>query len=86
MTHSIPDNSGLIIHTPIGRVVHTGRLQAGLSTPPTVKPVTYTRLPKRVEDGVLALISDSTRAESGPATARAERDIMGAIEEIVKRI
>src|SRR5690625_1461447 len=24
MTHSIPDNSGLVIHTPIGRIVHSG--------------------------------------------------------------
>src|SRR5690606_10201723 len=24
MTHSIPDNSGLVIHTPVGRVVHSG--------------------------------------------------------------
>lgn len=82
MTHSIPDNSGLIIHTPIGRVVHTGDFKLDYH-PADGKTSHLHKIAQAGQDGVLALISDSTRAES-PGHSPSERDIMGAIEEIVK--
>ena len=82
MTHSIPDNSGLIIHTPIGRIVHTGDFKLDYH-PADGKTSHLHKIAQAGQDGVLALISDSTRAES-PGHSPSERDIMGAIEDIVK--
>ena len=81
MTHSIPDNSGLIIHTPIGRVVHTGDFKLDYH-PADGKTSHLHKIAQAGQDGVLALISDSTRAES-PGHSPSERDIMAAIEAIV---
>ncbi|MCA9837818.1 MAG: ribonuclease J [Trueperaceae bacterium] len=82
MTHSIPDNSGLIIHTPLGRVVHSGDFKLDYH-PADGKTSHLHKLAQAGEEGVLALISDSTRAES-PGHSPSERDVANAIEEIVK--
>lgn len=83
MTHSIPDNSGLIIHTPIGRVVHSGDFKLDYH-PADGKTSHLHKLAQAGAEGVLALISDSTNAER-PGLTPSERDVMHAVEDIVKQ-
>ena len=83
MTHSIPDNSGLIVHTPIGRVVHSGDFKLDYH-PADGKTSHLHKLAQAGQEGVLALISDSTNAER-PGYTPSERDVMDAVEQIVSR-
>ncbi len=81
MTHSIPDNSGLIIHTPVGRVVHTGDFKLD-QNPADGKTSHLEKISQAGADGVLLLISDSTNAERLGLTP-SEADIAVEIEKIV---
>lgn len=81
MTHSIPDNSGLIVHTPIGRVVHSGDFKLDYH-PADGKTSHLHKLAQAGVEGVLCLISDSTNAER-PGLTPSERDVMQAVEAIV---
>jgi len=60
--HSIPDAVGLIIHTPIGIVVHSGDFKIDY-TPVDGKPTELGRLAQLGNQEVLALLADSTYAE-----------------------
>ncbi|MFC1938001.1 ribonuclease J, partial [Chloroflexota bacterium] len=60
--HSIPDAVGLIIHTPIGIVVHSGDFKLDY-TPVSGKPTDLSRLAQLGVHGVMLLLSDSTYAE-----------------------
>ena len=60
--HSIPDATGLIIHTPVGIVVHSGDFKLDY-TPVSGKPTDLSRLAQLGAQGVLLLLSDSTYAE-----------------------
>ncbi len=82
MTHSIPDNSGLIIHTPLGRIVHSGDFKLDFN-PADGKTSHLHKLAQAGVEGVLALISDSTRAEA-KGYSPSERDVKNALDEIIK--
>jgi ribonuclease J len=60
--HSIPDAAGLIIHTPLGTIVHSGDFKLDY-TPVDCKPTDLSRLAQLGAQGVLLLMSDSTYAE-----------------------
>ncbi|MFH1002968.1 MAG: ribonuclease J [Chloroflexota bacterium] len=60
--HSMPDSVGLIIHTPLGIVVHSGDFKLDY-TPVSGKPTDLSRLAQLGASGVLLLLSDSTYAE-----------------------
>ncbi|MEM7291199.1 MAG: ribonuclease J, partial [Pseudomonadota bacterium] len=61
VTHSIPEPMALAINTPLGRVVHTGDWK--LDDNPTLGKNTDTEAFRKLgDDGVLALICDSTNA------------------------
>ena len=60
--HSIPDAVGLIIHTPLGVIVHSGDFKLDY-TPVSDKPTDLSRLAQLGAQGVLLLLSDSTYAE-----------------------
>jgi ribonuclease J len=81
MTHSIPDNSGLVIHSPIGRIVHSGDFK--LDFKPSDNHTTHLhKLAEVGAEGVLALISDSTNAER-PGVTPSEDDVMNAMDKII---
>jgi ribonuclease J len=60
--HSIPDAVGFAIYTPAGLVVHTGEYKFDQS-PTDGKLPDFDRLRAYGDEGVLALLSDSTNAE-----------------------
>ena len=60
--HSIPDAQGFAIHSPVGTVVHTGDFKFD-RTPIDGRGTDFELLRRFGADGVLALVSDSTRAE-----------------------
>jgi ribonuclease J len=83
MTHSIPDNSGMVIHTPIGKVVYTGDFKLDYH-PADAKTSHLAKIAEAGRDGVLLLISDSTNAER-PGTTPSEHDVKGAIAQIMAK-
>ena len=80
MTHSIADSIGLAITTPIGTVIHTGDFK--LDQSPLNRNLTdYSRLAYLGEQGVLALLSDSTNSER-PGFTPSEMHVRRHIEQI----
>lgn len=81
MTHSIPDNAGYILTTPVGRVLHTGDFK--LDEHPTDGLLSdLPRIEQAGKDGVLLLISDSTNAERQGRTT-SEADVSRALEDVI---
>lgn len=73
VTHSIPDSAGVAIHTPQGTIIHTGDFKFDL-TPVNEPPADFNRIAKFGDDGVLAIIADSTNATI-PGRSMSERTI-----------
>ena len=63
VNHSIPDAVALAIGTPLGTVIHTGDFKIDL-TPISGGMIDLVRLGQLGNEGVLALLSDSTNVES----------------------
>ncbi|GHO88354.1 ribonuclease J [Dictyobacter formicarum] len=80
VNHSIPDAIGIVIHTPIGAVVHTGDYKFDY-TPVDGKPADLGLLGKIGNDGVLVMMGDSTRVES-PGYTPSERVINDSFDKI----
>ena len=67
VNHSIPDAVAIAIFSPAGTVVHTGDFKIDY-TPIEGKMINLGRLAQLGEEGVLALLADSTNAERPGAT------------------
>ena len=79
--HSIPDSVGLIIHTPVGTVVHSGDFKLDY-TPVDCKPTDLSRLAQLGTQGILLLLSDSTYAEL-PGYTPSERLVGETLDNIM---
>ena len=79
--HSIPDSVGLIIHTPVGIVVHSGDFKLDY-TPVNGRPTDLSRLAQLGAQGVLLLMSDSTYAEL-PGYTPSERVVGETLDRIM---
>jgi len=69
VAHSIPESNALAIRTPAGIVLHTGDWKIDL-TPVLGPPTDQARLTALGDEGVLALIGDSTNAVRDGARRR----------------
>ena len=72
VNHSIPDSVGLAIHTSAGTIVHTGDFKIDC-TPTTGGMIDLSRFAELGNQGVLALMADSTNAERPGYTATEQR-------------
>lgn len=81
MTHSIPDNSGMVIHTPIGRIVHTGDFKLD-ENPIDGKTSHLAKIAEAGEQGVLLLIADSTNAER-PGRTISESEVAVELDKVI---
>ena len=67
VNHSVVDGVGIVVHTPVGKIVHTGDFKLSETEIPGM--MTDIDAFERIgEEGVLALLSDSTNAEKDGRT------------------
>ena len=79
-SHSLVECFSLAIKTPAGTIIHTGDYKLD-ETPVIGKPYDLKTLKKYGDEGVLALLSDSTNATI-PGRTPSEREVIPAFEEI----
>lgn len=82
VSHSIDDAVGLVIHTPIGNLVHTGDFKVDF-TPVAGNCIDLQKFAQIGAEGVLALMSDSTNAEV-PGYTESEKNVGASFETIFK--
>ena len=82
MSHSIPEPSALAIRTPAGLVLHTGDWKLD-RTPYVGDPADETKLKALGDEGVLAMISDSTNAMRD-GRSPSETEVARSISDIVQ--
>ncbi|GAC1399713.1 MAG: ribonuclease J [Ktedonobacteraceae bacterium] len=80
VNHSIPDATGVVIHTPAGAILHTGDYKFD-HTPVDGKPADIGLLARIGNEGVLVMMGDSTRVESAGYTP-SERVINDSFDKI----
>ncbi|MBQ1954654.1 MAG: ribonuclease J, partial [Clostridia bacterium] len=83
VTHSIPDAVGFAIHTPVGTVVHTGDFKIDY-TPIQGGMIDLQRFAELGNEGVLALMTDSTNAER-PGYTASGRNVGESFEPLFQR-
>lgn len=82
VTHSIPDPAMLLIETPAGKIVHTGDFK--LDPSPILGQATdMERLSKLGDEGVLALMCDSTNIFD-PGEAGGEQPLQASLEKLIR--
>lgn len=82
VTHSIPDAAAIAVHTPYGRIIHTGDFKFDL-TPMNEPPADFHRLAELGDQGVLAIIADSTNATK-PGQSKSEKEISDTLFGLIR--
>jgi ribonuclease J len=82
VTHSIPDSAAIAVHTPYGKIIHTGDFKFDL-TPMNEPPADFHRLAELGDEGVLAIIADSTNATK-PGQSKSEKEISETLFNIIR--
>ena len=83
VTHSIPDSVGYSLLSPVGRVVYTGDFKVDY-TPIDGQNMDLGKLAAWGEEGILALLCDSTNAER-PGVTMSEGTVGKALQENFER-
>jgi len=84
VNHSIPDSFAVIIHTPIGTVIHTGDFKIDY-TPVNDQPADLNRIAQIGGQGIMLLMADSTDA-SHPGYQISESAIGVEIDRLFEKI
>jgi ribonuclease J len=82
VAHSIPESNALIIRTPLGNVVHTGDWKID-PTPILGLPTDEAKLRAAGEEGVLAVIGDSTNAVR-EGRSPSETDVAKTLADLIR--
>jgi ribonuclease J len=82
MSHSIPEPSAVVIRTPLGAALHTGDWKLD-EKPLTSAPTDMARLKALGEDGISALICDSTNAVRDGVSA-SEADVALTLKRLIR--
>jgi ribonuclease J len=80
VSHSLVDCFSLAIKTPVGTIIHTGDYKVD-ETPVIGEPIDLRSFRRYGQEGVLALLSDSTNA-TVPGRTPSERAVIPAFQEI----
>jgi ribonuclease J len=83
LAHSIPEGNGLLIETPYGRIFHTGDWKLD-ETPVLGEPSSAETLARIGDEGVLALVCDSTNVFQEEASGSEAGVHHGLLEEVSK--
>ncbi|MEF8846992.1 MAG: ribonuclease J [Candidatus Paceibacterota bacterium] len=83
VNHNIPNSLGAVIRTPVGNVIHTGDFKFDRN-PVSEDPTDIPKLASLGEEGVLALLSDSTNAEK-EGFSTSETEIKENLNQIFER-
>ena len=83
VTHSIPDSAAIVLHTPYGKIVHTGDFKFDLTPAGDEPPADFQRLAELGKEGVLAIIADSTNATK-PGFSKSESEISATLEDLIR--
>jgi ribonuclease J len=82
VAHSIPESNALAIRTPLGTVLHTGDWKID-ATPVIGAPTDQARLVALGDEGVLALVGDSTNAVR-EGRSPSEADVAKTLAELIR--
>ncbi|MFA7685809.1 MAG: RNase J family beta-CASP ribonuclease [Candidatus Gracilibacteria bacterium] len=83
VAHSIPDSVGVVIETPIGKIVHTGDFKFDESLAGNQRPQDLDKMKALGSQNILALLSDSTNALK-PGHTMSELEVGKTLENVVK--
>lgn len=83
VAHSIPDSVGVVIDTPVGKIVHTGDFKFDESLAGNQKPQELNKIKALGNQNVLALLSDSTNALK-PGHTMSESEVGKTLENVIK--
>ncbi len=83
VNHSIPDSVGVALHSPAGTIVHTGDFKIDY-TPMSGGMIDLHRFAALGEQGVLALLADSTNASRAGYTAT-EQTVADSFDTLFRR-
>ena len=83
LAHSIPEGNGVLIETPYGKIFHTGDWKID-ETPVLGHPASAETLSKIGDEGILALVCDSTNVFQETASGSEESVAAGLAAEIGK--
>ena len=83
INHSIPDSLAIVVRSPEGTIIHTGDFKFDLQ--PIGDQVTdFAKLSRLGQEGILALLSDSTNS-SKPGQQQSETHIGNTLKEVIAK-